>query len=916
MNKIFFSKWNAAVGTYVACSEISRKKTRTKSTALLVTALGLALPAFVQAAPCTANTNGTFAVNNATNNLGCEIATVSPQIGNDSIWNIGFLVYSQGRNRVMTLNNNVTTLVKGSGGISVYGTSPTFTSTFGAADKAINLTISNLDANQQNTLGDNIQKSGVGVTHGGAANIGTMDVIMKNLPIGAPFSFTPLVLADRFEHYGVVSGSTNNSGEPDTFNGMQSKAIFDNLSIDMQSGRNGTSASYPLLVGIRSIQGAPSNSGNGSAGYVEITNDLKINVEATTNDALGIYVSGTKKSGVQPEVRLHNSDIKIKSTSSRANAIRLGKDFAIGEGVGQLYSTGHMKIDTTEAPNDAAIDVIWQGALLEAGGGTASTTVKAGKEVLTVSGSANSTGDFQTVTSFNNLIASTIAPAAHLVDVGTGQKDYVLNVTGGDSLLTAAPDGYLVNVAGGANTPSVTTFNFADGTMLGLTNKTAASTLNINMDTGATWNLVEKTTNPVTSTFTSVSMTAASTLNAFKPGAAAFIMQGQQVSSSASTIDLVDTEPNDLLTLTLTGGSSTYAASDGAMLKVDTCMGNDSALSDRLKVNGNVSGVTTLQVNPATLDDPLCQGALTTQDGILVVEVTGDSPADSFVLEGGTVVTGKYAYKLVQVGSNWYLQSESTVGTLTVSKSVTVPADSGLAFSGSIPFSVTCTGPEFTASGNITVTNNMGEDAVVNDVPGGSQCEVAEGTLPDAPAGYFWGAPSYVQPVGTMTAGGTQEATITNELVDTPSAIVASVTCAPTTLTDSEGQVATCTVTLSAPAPANGLPIAITPPTGNNPRYTTTCTSPLMVSAGATTASCTITAVANTVVGDGDALATLALLAGEGYTLGDPASATVTVQDDDKAAGTPTPIPTLGQWSLMLLGLGIAGLAARRRRLH
>lgn len=145
---------------------------------------------------------------------------------------------------------------------------------------------------------------------------------------------------------------------------------------------------------------------------------------------------------------------------------------------------------------------------------------------------------------------------------------------------------------------------------------------------------------------------------------------------------------------------------------------------------------------------------------------------------------------------------------------------------------------------------------------------------------------------------------------------IASLSCTPTTLTDSEGQVSTCTVTLSAPAPANGLPIAITPPTGNNPRYTTTCTSPLMVSAGATTASCTITAVANTVVGDGDAMATLALLAGEGYTLGDPASATVTVQDDDKAAGTPTPIPTLGQWSLMLLGLGIAGLAARRRRLH
>ena len=169
-------------------------------------------------------------------------------------------------------------------------------------------------------------------------------------------------------------------------------------------------------------------------------------------------------------------------------------------------------------------------------------------------------------------------------------------------------------------------------------NNTINSTLNVGLSNNSTSTLAEKTGGAVaTSTFSNVTMTAGSTLNAFKPGAAAFVMQGQQVRSSASTMNLVNTEPNDVLTLT-----SNYAASNGARLNVDTCMGNDLAPLDNLVVNGNVSGVTTLQVNPATIGNPLCQGALTTGNCILVVKVTGTSPADSFVLQGGTVAAGNY----------------------------------------------------------------------------------------------------------------------------------------------------------------------------------------------------------------------------------------------------------------------------------
>lgn len=297
------------------------------------------------AAPCVVNANGTFTVNNGNNQNGCSVSSVQNIIGNTSSGNIGFLIYSQRLNRVLTIENDFTTTVKGAVGISAYGTSPDFTSTFDAAGKTINLTIENTDANSAAPAGDNIAKNGVGVTHGGTVRIGTLNLKMLNLPSRG-----------FFEHYGVVAGSTNNAGETSAFNGMRSSALFDNLDIKMQSGPY--IFGYPLLVGIRAIQGAHQQSGNGSAGYVEVKGNLVIDIDAASNDAIGIYVSGSEQNRRVPEVRLNNSNIKIKSTSGRANAIRLGKTANVGTGEGRLTSLGHMEIDTTAAANSAAIAVI------------------------------------------------------------------------------------------------------------------------------------------------------------------------------------------------------------------------------------------------------------------------------------------------------------------------------------------------------------------------------------------------------------------------------------------------------------------------------------------------------------------------------------------------------------------------------
>lgn len=158
------------------------------------------------AGPCTVAANGTITVNNGNNTAGCEVSSIGAEIGNTSVWNTGFLVYSQSTNRTLAILSDLTTTLKGSGGIAVYNTNASYFSTFDAAGRTINLTITNTDANAAATGGDAIAKGGVGVSHGSTAHIGTLNLTMLDLPRGTSFS-------ERFEHYGVVTGSSVNAGE-------------------------------------------------------------------------------------------------------------------------------------------------------------------------------------------------------------------------------------------------------------------------------------------------------------------------------------------------------------------------------------------------------------------------------------------------------------------------------------------------------------------------------------------------------------------------------------------------------------------------------------------------------------------------------------------------------------------------------
>lgn len=147
---------------------------------------------------------------------------------------------------------------------------------------------------------------------------------------------------------------------------------------------------------------------------------------------------------------------------------------------------------------------------------------------------------------------------------------------------------------------------------------------------------------------------------------------------------------------------------------------------------------------------------------------------------------------------------------------------------------------------------------------------------------------------------------------------VVSVACTPNELFDSPNQQSVCTITSNTQAGASGLNVNLTPP-ANNPRFSSTCTASITILAGQTSATCTISATTNTVVGDGDVTATLSIAAPSNvydYSIG-VTPAQVVIKDDDQSSGTTAKaVPTVGEWALIMMIslMALLGIARLRQR--
>jgi hypothetical protein len=219
--------------------------------------------------------------------------------------------------------------------------------------------------------------------------------------------------------------------------------------------------------------------------------------------------------------------------------------------------------------------------------------------------------------------------------------------------------------------------------------------------------------------------------------------------------------------------------------------------------------------------------------------------------------------------------------------------------------------PRYTSNCESSILINAGQTtasctitASANTIPSdGDVIAAIELATPDATDDYVLGTPSAAEVI------------VRND--DETVIPVVNLSCSPSRLVDSAGQVSTCTIRLDAPAPAGGSSISFTPPTVST-RYSSSCSSPVQIAAEASEISCTITATPNTVVGDGNVSALIQLLDGPGYALGPNSRASVQVDDDDfpTGPGDLKRVPTLSQWTLALMGLLLAAAATlfiRRR---
>ena len=105
-------------------------------------------------------------------------------------------------------------------------------------------------------------------------------------------------------------------------------------------------------------------------------------------------------------------------------------------------------------------------------------------------------------------------------------------------------------------------------------------------------------------------------------------------------------------TLTVKGN---YVGNNG-QLNIRTVLGDDKSATDRLIVEGNTSGSTTVYVKNAG------GSGAATLNGIELITVNGDeSPADAFRQGDAMIAAGAFEYQLQQQGKNWYLTSYQSV---------------------------------------------------------------------------------------------------------------------------------------------------------------------------------------------------------------------------------------------------------------
>lgn len=559
MNNIFKTKWNAAIQSYVVCSELAKRAGKTVAVATVATLLNNI-----------ANATPIVVPNGATETLsGTKDITLTDS--NNAVSISGTANITEGDTLKLNVTTDSTMAEFEPRGIMLASNNAQFN-----AEKA---TIDVSLSHKQN--GKNIHPIGVAVMNGATLTAETLNVkVVDQLevnnveyPAHATYGVqvgTAITWQDNSTTLTSTLKVTN--AEINVSNTEQTRKSSFSQTISLPFIGNTTLKVFDVhhqMAGLRVIRdvGSTSTPIFESTGKVSITVEDKTANKDQADYNLGIYVSGK-----DAKVILNDSEIKlignglINSGSTglsqpkhltNSSALKIGKVRSFGDGNGTIESKGKMVLDTTNSPHAAAVRLHGDGSALKADFENSSAEIKTASsaivyaiEELRLSGglgdvSANSNAKNQEV-SLKDAVITTTSDTASLIKTeaaivfDTGNVAYApyndyngafavtdakLNLTGDKTNVTAAKNGWIIETEaaeqGTEKAQSQLSVSLDQGAkMTGMVHKhtegTSSSTLNMSLDKGSTWTLAQKGNTGIRSTANSINLKNGAVLDASK----------------------------------------------------------------------------------------------------------------------------------------------------------------------------------------------------------------------------------------------------------------------------------------------------------------------------------------------------------------------------------------------------------------
>lgn len=590
MNRIYKLIWSKSLNIWVVCSELGKKsKSKSGGITVLVSALGLLATPTVFAAQC-ASLNGWAGGN-------CEIYENTNYTSNIG-WNSA-VGASGGAHKTIVKSSTDNTLGDFIINSTTSSTYPDYASTGFGANNAT-LTANKLSVTLRPETGKLVRMFGASALNGG-------EITTNDLDVDLVFARETQNVRGPIESYAVQVG-TAITGE-DRAIGNTSKITVNNANLKI-TNTAATQDTWIIpglgaynLSGIRVIR----NEDNlGSNAIFESTGKVTINAFDSSTSNTGTYITGIYVSGENNKAILNDSEIIVGKSGQYSSALKIGKGRNTGTNGGTVESHGNMLLDTTAESTAPTVRLIGTGSKLLADYTNSSSEIKSANTAVLFGSydySSRYKSSDQEATLRNSKISTTSSNAS-LILVNAGVTGAKMSVKGEESLLTAADNGWLVEVedpSKWASNQAALSFTLDDNAKAqGLMTTSGASTLDVNVNNGAIWELKSKADlAEQRSTLTSFNLTSNAVLDAAtnltSSDAAEYFVKVPLFNNNSGIINLDNGKYKDILTI-----EGDYSGSGNATVKMNTLWnapGNeqgDNSESDVLRITGTATGMTTV----------------------------------------------------------------------------------------------------------------------------------------------------------------------------------------------------------------------------------------------------------------------------------------------------------------------------------